>query len=450
MSQIRRLRLPHLSDSSFILHPSAFRLDPPPRSRKTGPDVKRQILFCLLIVSGNALLRADDGPTAAPVSRYYAGQQNLVAQTAAPIPDLSPELPVTATAGTVPSVAEPVTAPPTVVDPNGGAGQLPPPVTSQYQQAPLMQPGCPTCGGGSPGVPYAPPYGQMPYGAPMGAPPYPGAVPPGYGQPIFPYSAQTPDVTMAPTTVQGPIPDRGGWVSRYEMGVMPFSSVKDGGDRFGEWAFDLGWKWIAPLAPAPLTFSFEQQYDLRLLSGPSSPVGSYPYNLPGSLNRFGWDFELKTTLPGPWNAVVAFTPSIDSDLQKSLDRHAFNWDGRAAMLYEPSREITVILGAVFWDRLQERVLPWAGVIYRPNQYWQWDLTFPQARVSFFMWDEWGFKTSLYGRVEYHSEAYEILEPGGPNARPRPNGRLAGHDRREQGPRRIRLLHRRWLDLRPTQ
>jgi hypothetical protein len=375
--------------------------------------VKRQILFCLLIVSGNALLRADDGPTAAPVSRYYAGQQNLVAQ-AVPIPEVSADFPVTATAGTGAPVAEPVTAPPTVVDPNAAAGQLPPPVTSQYQQAPIGQPGCATCGGGAPGVPYgAPPYGApygMPMGAPMGAPPYPGAVPPGYGQPIFPYSAQTPDVTMAPTTVQGPLPDRGGWVSRYEMGVMPFSAVKDGGDRFGEWAVDLGWKWVAPLSPSPVRFSFEQQYDLRLLTGPSSPVGSYPYNLPGSLQRVGWDFELKTAVPGAWNAVVAFTPSIDSDFQKSLTKQAFNWDGRAALLYEPSREITVILGAVFWDRLHERILPWAGVIYRPNQYWQYDLTFPQARVSFFMWDEWGFKTSLYARVEYHSEAYQMWNP----------------------------------------
>ncbi len=396
--------------------------------------MKRQILFCLVIVSGNALLCADDAPTAAAVARYNAGQQNLVAQSAVPIPEVGNELPITAMAGTGAPVAEPITAPPTVVDSNGG--QLPPPVTSQYQPAPMGQPGCPTCGGGAPGVPYAPPYGEMPYGAPMGPgypAPYPGALPPGYGQPIFPYSAQTPDVTMAPTTVQGPLPDRGGWVSRYEMGVMPFSAVKDGGDRFGEWAFDLAWKYVAPLAPAPITFSFEQQYDLRLMSGPSSPVGSYPYNMPGSVNRFGWDFELKTTLPGPWNAVVAFTPSIDSDLQKSLNSKAFNWDGRAAFLYEPTRDFTVVLGAVFWDRLHEKILPWAGVIYRPSQSWQWDLTFPQARVSFFMWDEWGFKTSLYARVEYHSEAYQILESCRPNEGPRRNGRLASHDRREQGP-----------------
>ena len=106
--------------------------------------MKRQILFCLVIVSGNALLRADDAPTAAAVARYNAGQQNLVAQSAVPIPEVGNELPITAMAGTGAPVAEPITAPPTVVDPN--PGQLPPPVTSQYQPAPMGQPGCPTCG----------------------------------------------------------------------------------------------------------------------------------------------------------------------------------------------------------------------------------------------------------------------------------------------------------------
>ncbi len=133
-------------------------------------------------------------------------------------------------------------------------------------------------------------------------------------------------------------------------------------------------------------------------------------NLPGSVHRIGWDFELKTTDPGPWNVVLAFNPSIDSDFQSSLSRYAWNWDARAAFLYNPSREVAVILGALFWDRLTERVLPWGGVIYRPNRFWQFDLTFPQLRISTYMWDECGFQTSLYGRLEYHSEAYQIYNP----------------------------------------
>ena len=374
--------------------------------------MKRQILLCLLIVSGNVLL-ADETPS----SSAPPGQSNLLTQAVMPIPAAVSATPVTATADVQPPIAEPLTAPPTVVGPTGS------PITSQYQPPVVGQPGLPM----QPGM-IAPP--MNPYGGPIGGSPpcgqcgqcgqygqcgtpfgYPGGlVQPSLAQPIFPYSALTPDVTMSPTTVNGPLPDRAGWVQRYELGVLPFTAAKDGWDRLGEWAFDLGWKYVAPLYPIPAIFSFEQQYDLRLISGPSSPPGVFPTNLPGSLQRIGWDFELKTAVPGPWNAVVAFNPSIDSDFQKSLTRDAFNWDGRAAFLYSPTRELTYVLGVVLWDRLNERVLPWAGVIYRPNQYWQFDMVFPQFRISTYLWDEFGFKTSLYGRLEYHSEAYQIFNP----------------------------------------
>jgi hypothetical protein len=366
--------------------------------------VKRQILFCLLMVIGNTLLADEPGFPTAP--QPFNPQ---IAEAAVPIPAIAPSGPVTEMAGPQGAPVEPLTAPPTVVGPNGA------PFSSQYQPGVPMQPqmmappgGCPSCGGAPAGMP----YGGAPYAMPYGGPPGPpgGLMQPGMGEPVWPYSAHTPDVSMAPTTVNGPLPDRYGWVQRYELGVFPFTQAKDGFDRFGEWAFDLGWKYTTPLYPAPLIFSFEQQYDLRLLSGPSSPPGVSPTNMPGSLNRIGWDFELKTAVPGPLNVVVAFTPSIDSDFQKSLTHDAFDWDGRAAFLYSPTRELTYVVGAVFWDRLHERVLPWAGVIYRPNQYWQLDLTFPQARISTYLWDEFGFKTSLYGRVEYHSEAYQIYNP----------------------------------------
>jgi hypothetical protein len=368
--------------------------------------VKRQILFCLLIVSGNALL-ADETPPAFPLP----GDSTQLAQAVVPIPAAVSGAPVTAAAGMQPGIAEPLTAPPTIVGPSGS------PITSQYQPPAVGQPGMPMQPGmtGPPMEIYGGPMGGSPpcgqcgqYATPFGSPG--GFMQPGQGQPNFCYSALTPDVTMSPTTVNGPLPERAGWVQRYELGMLPFSAAKDGWDRLGEWTFDLGWKYVAPLYPIPAIFSFEQQYDMRLISGPSSPTGVFPNNLPGSVQRIGWDFELKTTAPGPWNAVVAFNPSIDSDFQKSLTHDAFNWDGRAAFLYSPTRELTYVLGVVLWDRLNERILPWAGVIYRPNQYWQFDMVFPQFRISTYLWDEFGFRTSLYGRLEYHSEAYQIFNP----------------------------------------
>ena len=160
------------------IHPASF--------EKTGSDVKRQILFCLLIVSGNALL-ADDVPTTSPMT----GQPDQLAQATVPIPTAVLQSPLTATSGALPPSAEPLTAPPMVVSPNGAA--LPPPNTSQYQPGMVAPPGsCPTCGGAPQyGMPMGAPMG-MPMGPPMGMVPPGGLVAPGMMQSGFPYSARRP------------------------------------------------------------------------------------------------------------------------------------------------------------------------------------------------------------------------------------------------------------------
>ena len=66
---------------------------------------------------------------------------------------------------------------------------------------------------------YAPPgYPSPMMGGPMGVPPG-GMVGPNCGLSI---PSQTPDVTMVPTTPQGPLPNRAGWVQQYQFGGMPF------------------------------------------------------------------------------------------------------------------------------------------------------------------------------------------------------------------------------------
>ncbi len=361
--------------------------------------MKLQLIVCVLVVSAGTLL-ADDGSQ--PVGPHLAAADAMAGP--APFVGSPMEQSVDSVVPVSAMAQGGAMAPPVVVGPDGGAG---------YQPPLMAQPGpggCPTCGGGAPA--YAPPgypapmMGAPMMGGPMAVPPG-GMVGPNCGLSI---PSQTPDVTMVSTTPQGPLPNRAGCVQQYQFGGMPFSSTNNGWGHFGEETFDLSWKYVASLAPAPLIFSFTQQYDLRLLEGPSSPPGIPPTNLPGALDRIGWDFELKTNLPTQWNAVIGFNPSIDSDFQKSLSKEAYNWDARAAFLYSPQPDLTFVLGVFEWDRINVQVLPWVGAIYRPNPYWQFDLVFPQFRVATFLWDEWGFKTMLYGRVEYHSEAYQIYNP----------------------------------------
>jgi hypothetical protein len=373
-------------------------------SRKTGSIVKVQIALCLLLLTGTSLA-ADQfplaEPTTAPPSVEQVADASVASQGILPVAAQSPS-------------AETFTAPPIVIGPNGqpAASQYQPPIISQPG---IAQPGLVQPGMGPQPVIAGPPvdaYGR-PLVGPYGAAPIPpgGLVNPVGIEPIIPYKALTPDITMAPTTTNGPLPDRYGWTQRYDFSYLPTAATRENAGNFSDFEFDLAWKYIQPLYPYGLIFSFTQQYDLRLLNGPDTQWWNNWLVLPGALHRIGWDFELKTADPGPWNMVVGFNPAIASDFEKSLSRNAWNWDGRIGFIYSPSRELAVVLGVLFWDRITERVLPWGGVIYRPNRYWQLDLTFPQLRVSTYMWDECGsIQTSLYYRLEYHSEAYEIYNP----------------------------------------
>lgn len=72
------------------------------------------------------------------------------------------------------------------------------------------------------------------------------------------------------------------------------------------------------------------------------------------------------------------------------------------------------LGAAYWDRVDGMVIPYAGVVYTPNQYWEFRLLFPKPRVSVFLGAPWGMPTWAYVSGEYHVEAYEVVvrPPGG--------------------------------------
>lgn len=344
--------------------------------------MKTPILLGVLILSA-APLFAEEAPFGTAPTQSFPVAPMATAMPAPPF----------ATAWAPPAGGETFTAPPIILGADGS------PMSSQYQPCPSCQQGM-----GAPSGMMGPGYGPtpLPYGSPSGM------MNPGMVQPQFPYTSLTPDVTMSPTTPNGPLPNRyNSWIQRYEVGDLPATrSGTDGYGRFGVFEFDAAWKYITPVYPYPAIFSFTQQYDLRLWNGPDAPLNQ-TVNLPGAVHRIGWDFELKTDSGSPWNAVVAFNPSINSDFAESLSWAAWNWDGRAALLFTQSPQLTYVFGFNYWDRVNQQVIPWVGAIYRPNQYWQWDLVFPQLRVSTYMWDEFGFRTSLYARAEYHSEAYEI-------------------------------------------
>ena len=188
------------------------------------------------------------------------------------------------------------------------------------------------------------------------------------------------------------------------MHLIPRSDVSGGsGGDLEELGVDFDLVHTAPFMPGWI-LTFTNQYRQRIWDGPLGGAG-----LPGSAFRFGWDFELETPQTGPWSVEFALTPSINSDLEASMSSDAFQLDGRGVVWMQLDQFWTLGLGAMFWDRVRDRTLPYGGLIYR-DDFWEWRLTFPEAEIRVFVGNEPWWAKWVYLRAIYGIEAYEISTP----------------------------------------
>jgi hypothetical protein len=231
--------------------------------------------------------------------------------------------------------------------------------------------------------------------------------------------------------VNGPQPYRFGPQTRLDFGYIAPASATNGYGEVEAFEFDADMPITKPLSNGDV-FTFTPQFDTRLFDGPSSPPGRPGF--PNDLYRFGWDFSYAWKDPvGAWSGELAFNPSINSDFEKSLTIDSVNWDGRGIAFFQASPTLTVALGALYWDRVDDVILPYAGVIWLPDDRWEVRLVFPEPRVSYFIGHMWGKPTWVYARAEYDVEAYEVEVPAGQqNQLQMSDWRLMFGARKEQG------------------
>jgi len=262
----------------------------------------------------------------------------------------------------------------------------------------------------------SPPYDESPQmgGPSLGQPQYL-TVPPAtqaapWGQPTWP---GTP--LIVPNGIQGgpppqssvygangPQPFRFGWTHRFDVGYLPKERVSLGAGtgQFGVFEVNAESRYSSPL-PAQWILSLAPQFNLRLWEGPTTPA------LHGDIYRGGLDIQLTSPTLGPYTAELAFNPSVNSDFDHNLTSDAWNFDGRGAVFVRTSPQWMFMLGALYWDRVNSRILPYAGVIYTPNDWFELRATFPRADMSLFLGTPWGVPQWLYVAGEYHVEAYQI-------------------------------------------
>ncbi|MBM4077021.1 MAG: hypothetical protein FJ267_15435 [Planctomycetes bacterium] len=252
---------------------------------------------------------------------------------------------------------------------------------------------------------------------PLNAPSTPSAVP--YGVPSNSYGVQSnldpflygPDPVLgqqSPTVlsgVNGPQPYRQGFTPRFDYQYFGKAGTSDPNvGQFHSQSLDLELSYMTPLGPG-WAFTSTPQFGGRLWEGPEL------IDLPGSVYRFGWDFQFAMPLDGPWSMQADFNPSINSDLESSLKSEAFNFDGNVMLFYRTNPQWMFVVGAGYWDRVDSIFLPYAGVVWNPNDLWEFRLLFPKGRISYFLGNIRNASHWLYASSEFHVESYQIDMPG---------------------------------------
>lgn len=205
----------------------------------------------------------------------------------------------------------------------------------------------------------------------------------------------------------GAQPYRMGWSAKWDVGYLSGEKVEsqtglNRGD-FGVTELNGELRYTQQL-PTQWIFSTAAQYGLRLWDGPDG-VGSVP--LPGQAHRLALDFGLTTPTQGPYTAELGVTPTIATDFDRNPNSQAWQFDARGALFFRPDPRITWMIGAQYWDRIHDKTLPWAGLIWTPSDTWEIRAIFPNPQISYFLGMPGGIPTWLYVAGEYHIEAYQI-------------------------------------------
>ena len=70
-----------------------------------------------------------------------------------------------------------------------------------------------------------------------------------------------------------------------------------------------------------------------------------------------------------------------------------------------------VLGVQYWDRVNNIIFPYGGVVWNPNERLELRLLFPKSRISYFVGNFGNGSHWLYATGEYHVESYQISMPG---------------------------------------
>jgi hypothetical protein len=202
---------------------------------------------------------------------------------------------------------------------------------------------------------------------------------------------------------RGHQPFRLGWYSSDDTSYAPPSAVHGAAGTFqvtdwnssSRYSRGIGDRYIIAWTPA---------WNTKFWSGPAN------LSLPGQVDEIVSDVQLSSVKSSGWNWQLGFTPQINSDFKHTLNSSAYMYDGRAVLLYQTSPSWRWAIGAAYWNRVENRFIPYGGVTWTPDDRWEFRMFFPKARISRYMGTFRGRDVWAYATSEYNVQAYQIDMP----------------------------------------
>lgn len=213
---------------------------------------------------------------------------------------------------------------------------------------------------------------------------------PGPPPPLMPLSGPT-----------GPQPYHMGWLTKYDMSYLPSSHTSPNVGNFSAAELDTEYVFTGALDMG-LIYSIAGQFDYQNWQATNS------FN--HDLFRFGMNLQVGTPAGGPVGFQAAFNPSLNTDWYSSLSSNSVNMDANAMMFFQLDPVWMLVVGAGYWDRVDDIFLPYAGVVITPNDLWELRLLYPQGRISRYLGEFWWGVHWLYLAWEYHVDSFQVAIP----------------------------------------
>ncbi len=176
-------------------------------------------------------------------------------------------------------------------------------------------------------------------------------------------------------------------------------------NSFGLNELDLSLTVAVPAPKREWPLLITPTFNVRYLDGPASPM------LPPRLYEAYVDFLWVPRFNERWTAIIGVAPSLYTDFDVSTN-DAFRLTGKALARYDwVPEKVQVVVGVLYLNRNDVRLLPAGGIIWNPTLDQRYELIFPRPKFSHRINAGPGFEDWLYLAGEFGGNSFAYDRSG---------------------------------------